>query len=122
MLIQDRIRTIMKSGNHTASEFADRIGVKRSNLSHILSGRNKPSLDFLVKVIEAYPNVNASWLITGEARNNEANQKRVSSDAPSVSAKAAKDTRDLKKPAKEIEKIVIFYTDGSFDKHLPNQQ
>ena len=64
----------MKSGNLSASEFADKIDVKRSNLSHVLSGRNKPSLDFLVKVIDAYPNVNAAWLITGEARKEVSHQ------------------------------------------------
>ena len=68
MLIQDRIQMIIKANNLTASEFASNIDVKRSNLSHVLSGRNKPSLDFLSKVITAYPNVNASWLLTGETR------------------------------------------------------
>lgn len=115
MLIQDRIRTIMKSGNHTASEFADKIGVKRSNLSHILSGRNKPSLDFLVKVINAYPNVNAAWLITGEARSE--------TPKPSVSPTATNKATATLKPntEKKLEKIVLFYTDGTFDTYQPNQ-
>lgn len=115
MLIQDRIRTIMKSGNHSASEFADRIGVKRSNLSHVLSGRNKPSLDFLVKVISSYPKVNASWLITGEMRNEQASVKPLE-----VSSQVKKPEKEDSK--KEIEKILVFYVNGTFDTYTPNQQ
>lgn len=119
MLIQDRIRTIMKSGNYTASEFADRIGVKRSNLSHVLSGRNKPSLDFLVKVINAYPNVNAAWLITGEAREEKRN---TSSTESSPTKSATRESAETAVDSKEIEKILVFYKDGTFDKYTPNQQ
>jgi len=118
MLIQDRIRTIIKSGNYSASEFADKIGVKRLNLSHVLSGRNKPSLDFLVKVINTYPNVNASWLITGEMPEE--------SSTPSLSAKTSKEPAKtaslVKEDSKEIEKILIFYKDGTFNSYTPNQQ
>lgn len=119
MLIQDRIRTIMKSGNHSASEFADKIGVKRSNLSHVLSGRNKPSLDFLEKVINAYPNVNASWLITGETRK----EMPIQSDKDTEKhTKSPLEKRIISSDNKEIEKILVFYTDGTFDKYTPNQQ
>ena len=59
MLIQDRIKLILKANNLSASEFADKVGIKRSNLSHVLSGRNKPSLDFLSKIISTFPKVNA---------------------------------------------------------------
>ncbi len=115
MLIQDRIRTIMKSGNQSASEFADKIGVKRSNLSHVLSGRNKPSLDFLEKVINAYPKVNASWLITGEMRSETAAPKASSQENTPQEAQEHRGK-------KEIEKILMFYTDGTFDAYRPNQQ
>lgn len=119
MLIQDRIRTIMKSGNHTASEFADRIGVKRSNLSHVLSGRNKPSLDFLVKIIQAYPNVDASWLVTGEVRKTSSAAMDVSN---TTSSSTETSSTVNKGDSKEIEKILVFYKDGTFDKYTPNQQ
>lgn len=117
MLIQDRVRTIMKSGNHSASEFADQIGVKRSNLSHVLSGRNKPSLDFLVKVISAYPKVNAAWLITGEARSEETPQPKTAITNTSKEITNAETASE-----KEVEKILVFYKDGTFDTYSPNQQ
>ena len=71
MLIQDRVKLIIKANNESSSSFADKIDIKRSNLSHVLSGRNKPSLDFLAKIIDNYPKVNASWLITGTTRDGD---------------------------------------------------
>jgi transcriptional regulator with XRE-family HTH domain len=50
----------------TPSKFADLIGVQRSSVSHVLSGRNKPSFDFLEKTLKAFPGLKADWLILGE--------------------------------------------------------
>ncbi len=65
MNLIDRFRYIMKLNQQTASAFADEIGVQRSSVSHVLSGRNKPSLEFIQKVLKAYPKVDANWLING---------------------------------------------------------
>ena len=51
MEIKDRLRMIMDSHKLNAGSFADRIGVQRSNVSHVLSGRNKPSFDFIEKLL-----------------------------------------------------------------------
>ena len=59
MLINERIKLIMKANRMNAAQFAETIGVKPANLSHILSGRNKPSMDFLEKVLLTFENVNA---------------------------------------------------------------
>jgi len=119
MLISDRIRLILKANSLTSSEFADKIGVKRSNLSHVLSGRNKPGLEFLAKVIESFPNVNASWLLTGSQRNGdfqeEVNEVKVTKTNPSKIVKASN-------ADSEVEKIVVFYKDGTFTSHLPSAQ
>jgi len=48
------------------SEFADRIGVQRSSVSHVMAGRNKPGIDFLEKILNAFPEVDVNWLITGK--------------------------------------------------------
>lgn len=53
----------------TVSQFAEAIGIQRSGLSHILSGRNQPSLDFIKKLIHRFPDVDIYWLITGEPTN-----------------------------------------------------
>ena len=49
----------------TAAELADTIGVQRSNVSHIINGRNKPSSSFIDKLLQHFPDLDARWLITG---------------------------------------------------------
>lgn len=117
MLIQDRIQLIIKAHNESPSTFADKVGIKRSNLSHVLSGRNNPSLDFLSKVINTYPNVNASWLITGETREGDFKEEsQEHSKGPEVvSSNDSTFTNN-------IEKIVIFYSDKTFKEYAPNEQ
>ncbi len=64
--MKDRLLKFLSINNLTATRFADEIGVQRSSISHILSGRNKPSFDFINKILENYANLNAEWLITGK--------------------------------------------------------
>ncbi len=52
--------------NVSPIQFASSLGVQRSGISHILSGRNKPSLDFILKILETFPDVNEKWLLKGE--------------------------------------------------------
>ena len=87
----------MESERLKSSQLADNIGVNRATISHILSGRNKPSIDFLQKLLSIYPTLNANWLIAGVGYMNI--------------KKEAKDIRSSKK----IGKVVIFYDDNSFD-------
>ncbi len=63
--IQDRIFLLVKTKNFTSAEFADAIGVQPSNISHIMSGRNKPSLDLVMKVLKKFPEIRSEWLING---------------------------------------------------------
>lgn len=65
-MMEERIRLIIKAKNITAASFADRIGVQRSAISHVLSGRNNPSLDFIQRILKAFPDINAEWLIGGK--------------------------------------------------------
>lgn len=60
-----RILQILKEENLTASQFADVIDVQRSSMSHILSGRNNPSLDFVHKILKAFPKISTDWLMFG---------------------------------------------------------
>lgn len=61
-----RLEIILDYYNLSASVFADKMGVQRSGLSHLMSGRNKPSLDFVMKIIENFPEVNFYWLMNGD--------------------------------------------------------
>ncbi|MDE6494282.1 MAG: helix-turn-helix domain-containing protein [Bacteroidales bacterium] len=63
-----RIELLIQSQNLTSSQFADKIGIQRSGLSHILSGRNNPSLDFVQKVLAAFPDLNPRWFLQGKEK------------------------------------------------------
>ncbi|MDR0560389.1 MAG: helix-turn-helix domain-containing protein [Prevotellaceae bacterium] len=65
MDINDRISHLMEKKNLTKKEFADKIDVNRTNINHILDGRNKPGYDFLHKTLKAFSDINAEWLMTG---------------------------------------------------------
>ncbi|MEO0060054.1 MAG: hypothetical protein RLZZ312_1701 [Bacteroidota bacterium] len=58
-----------------ASAFADKIGVQRSSISHLLSGRNKPSLDFIMKILEVFPDINLYWILEGKQEFLKSDQK-----------------------------------------------
>ncbi len=63
--VADRVMSLIKSENLSASSFADKIGVQRSAISHISKGRNEPSVQLIKKIIQAFPNVNVEWLFMG---------------------------------------------------------
>lgn len=63
---RERIELLMKCYNLTPSQFADRTGIQRASVSHIISGRNKPSLEVLQKIFEAFPELDIKWLMTGQ--------------------------------------------------------
>lgn len=63
--MKERIEEILRHFNISSAQFADIIDVQRSSISHIMSGRNKPSFDFIHKILLKYPLINADWLITG---------------------------------------------------------
>ena len=93
----ERLKNWMESEGLKSSALADSIGVNRATISHILSGRNKPSIDFLEKLLNVYPNINANWLISGIGyMQNKIEQKEVL-------------------VSKKIGKVVVFYDDNSFE-------
>jgi len=74
-----RLEIILDYYSLNASAFADKIGVQRSSLSHLLSGRNKPSLDFILKILDVFPDVDLYWILNGKGsfpKNSEPIQKQ----------------------------------------------
>ena len=67
----DRIQQILDAKKLSATQFSEEIGIQRSSLSHVLSGRNKPSLDFMLKIKSRYPDINLNWLLLGDGEMNE---------------------------------------------------
>ena len=76
--MKERLIQLLDLEQLTPSKFADIIGVQRSSISHVISGRNKPSYDFLQKTLKAFPGLNASWLLLGEGTMYEQMGRSVS--------------------------------------------
>ncbi len=110
-----RIKKIMDYHQFTASSFADKIGVQRSSISHILSGRNKPSLDFIIKVSNAIPDVDVEWLLKGKG-SYPASVTTVQREVKANSKPSLFDTHNSSS-GKRINRIVVFYDDGTFDEY-----
>ncbi len=134
----ERIQLILKTKNLSPSQFADEIKVQRSSISHILSGRNKPSLDFVTKILSTYPEINSDWLMFGKnkmMKEIESEKKTTSVENIETRQKEKITKREEAKPVtaptlplfdsqdevnqREIEKIAIFYKDGTFKEYTP---
>lgn len=150
MDILNRIKMVMKMNQLNAASFADKIGVQRSSVSHVLTGRNKPSLDFVEKMLIQFPKVNASWLISGTIQDPEKSvvyreippeKQEAANLSLSIEPKGEAVKRVLEhinleenknaSPSdshvnqkqhkdKKIVKIITFYDDFSFDEYKPN--
>jgi len=127
-----RLEKIMDTYELTASAFADKIDVGRSSISHILSGRNKPSLEFVLKIIENFPEVELYWLLNGKGSFPKKNAPQVEefgkretpdlfdTDSNTHTERAPKESADShqqlsEKMKRQIRRIVVFYTDGTFE-------
>ena len=127
-----RLNKILDYYDISAASFADKIEVGRSSISHILSGRNKPSLDFVMKVVKNFPEVELYWLLNGKGsfpNTSESNStkepiKKIQSTKDQITTENIQERSDERntpvnlpsnRSRKQIQKIVIFYTDGSFE-------
>lgn len=109
-----RLEYIMKYYGLSASSFADKIGVQRSSISHILSGRNKPSLEFVMKVLSPFPEVDLYWLLNGKGEFPKNVKSQPENSSPSQIKEKIISEQKKNTSNSEIERIVIFYKDGSF--------
>jgi len=139
--MKDRIIQFLNANNLNSTKFADQIGVQRSSISHILSGRNKPSYDFIEKMLLTYPKLNAQWLITGKGNMlidhpslfKEPKVEKNLTQRELFIQNQNEDIHVITKPEKEkeiieskpdytskqIEKVMIFYNDGTFKQYKP---
>lgn len=142
--MNSRIKQFMDHKGISSSELADTIGVQRSNVTHVLHGRNKPSFQFISKLLETYPEINAKWLIMGSGSMLENQNLDQAQPQPQLFDKTEpvdhlkKDNKKIEDisapqqplssfntplsspaPTKEIEKIVVFYNDQTFKEYGP---
>lgn len=135
----NRIRTILNQEDISASKLAEKIGVNRASISHIMSERNKPSLEFIQKVLDSFPHINADWLLTGQGtylktkptpslkKTTDPTPKEPTKE-PLKEASPPPITKDLFSPSlfSEIKKgspkrairVITFYSDGTFEEFL----
>lgn len=107
----ERLQKILKDNNLTASQFAKKINVQRSSVSHILGMRNKPSLDFIIKISNNFEDISLDWLINGDLKKNIKevnNSNNLNKSSPTL-------IKNINSKEKKIEKIIYFYSDNTFD-------
>lgn len=98
----NRIKNLISVKNLSASQFADNLGVQRSNISHILSGRNKPSLDFILKLHEIYPEISLEWLILGKGEMfGSVIRQKTNEIAPEIDFPDSVESNEIKPSAVE---------------------
>ena len=145
MDLNDKIKQILVDKSISPSHFADEIGVQRSSISHILAGRNRPSLDIVQKIVRRYPDLGMEWILEDEGvieavsnpapylassrpentseipiqRNSLESPVRKESTVDPIRGNA-KDTPNLTPTEKVVERILVFYTDGTFKQYTPN--
>ena len=119
--MEKRLLLFLQSEDLNPTKFADRIGVQRSSISHILSGRNKPSFDFLLKILNSFPQLNAEWLLTGKGKmyksdfplqaklfDEERGNEEMHSYQKTVETTDSTDINEIHTPVAESD----FYTDN----------
>lgn len=84
-----RLEIILDYYGLNASSFADKIGVQRSSMSHLLSGRNKPSLDFVLKILDVFPEVDLYWILNGKG-NFPKNEEEIVNSKPELNSEIEK--------------------------------
>ena len=125
--IVSRVEYVRKNHQLTAASFATRIGVQRSAISHVLSGRNKPSLEFLMKIHDAFDEVNLEWLILGkpsplsqdlEILNNP--ETNPSTDViDNIVPVSKSDISNESESVETLKEIIYLYDDGKVERFTP---
>lgn len=130
--MQHRLEQFLLAENITRAQFADRIKVARAGISHIIAGRNKPGYEFIINTMEAFPELNIEWLLSGRGTMYKDGDSpsvpqentggadadlnvglfagdRVDDASETVGEAVSKASR-----CREISRIVVFYDDGTF--------
>jgi transcriptional regulator with XRE-family HTH domain len=146
--MKERILEFLKTENKTSAQFAEEIGVQASGISHILSGRNNPSLDFVLKMLEKYQFISMEWLLFGKGpMYKDPKMNSLFEDNEDAKANFEKTLSDMNAERSKIEfqqvtndepsgvsattgidkqlnvkKIVWFYEDNSFEEYYPGRK
>lgn len=139
-MVNERLLKFMENEKLTAAKLADILEVQPSAISHILSQRNKPSFDFILKLINKFPGFNIEWLITGKGNMYKvAIQQSLFGTVPNAHANAEPQKKSIeanhgntqisqkitdvnsRHEGRTVKKIVMFYSDNTFDIFSPGK-
>ena len=146
--MQNRLQKLLDSEQLTPAKFAEILGVQRSAISHILTGRNNPSFDLISKIIHKFPALNSDWLITGKGnmyktlvqgslfdfdtpKKDEISDKvtpikpaeqtlvtDVKNEAETPKNSLDTSVKKLESASRMVKRIVVFYTDNTFEEFI----
>lgn len=116
----NRLKIILEQKQLSSSSFADTISVPRSSISHLLSGRNKPSLDFVMKIVHSYPDVDINWLLFGKETDSKHSSLNKDSNMVFENNTPIETQSTHLNHSSDVEKIVVFYKNGVFKEYKPS--
>lgn len=145
--MKERLLEFLKAENKSSAQLAEEIGVQPSGISHIISGRNNPSLDFVLKMLEKYPYLSTEWLLFGKGIMYKDSRMQTLFDESQTlndnnfishhSSEAADPEKDINNkelsaageiipgnrqvPGTSLSRIVWFYEDNSFEEYFPRK-
>ena len=145
--MKERLIEFLKVENKSSAQLAEEIGVQASGISHILSGRNNPSLDFVLKMLEKYKFLSTDWFLFGKGSmykdikmqtlfdennvlslkdnmiltDNEALKSKIEHQKDKNDEQSGISTVPTKNKNSEVEKIVWFYDNNSFEEYFPKR-
>ena len=148
--MKERIEEIMREAKVTSSQFAKIIGVKQASLSHILTGRNNPSLDVIMKINQAYPGIHLEWLLYGKGEKGTVNESNLINSTENGEGQiitpvmnglfpaddineientpgkpenipSMESVRYIERPPRKIVEVRIFYDDGTYETLTPSK-
>ena len=132
--MKDRIAHIIRAKNLIAAEFALRLGIQPSNISHLLSGRNNPSLDFVKKLKETFPEYNLDWIIFGRGPITVSEPFAPVTPAEPVSSDSYVENpvepiveetlfdQPTPSPVATLKQIILVYSDNTFEQISPRRR
>ena len=146
-VMKERILEFLKKENKSSVRFAEEIGVQPSGISHILSGRNRPSLDFILRMLEKFPYLSTEWLLFGKGSmykehriptlfddleqslsdNMDGSDRQSPGARDNIPVKPSDSEKTLEQSMSDInagglKRIIWFYNDSSFEEFYPRKE
>ncbi|WP_298327187.1 helix-turn-helix transcriptional regulator [uncultured Dokdonia sp.] len=135
-----RLQEIMDANELSATAFSEKLHVGRATISHLMAGRNKPSLDFVMTVVATFPEVELQWLLYGTtsspktttptppnhtpfsadvpSKNTQESASKTSATPPSnTEQKTLKNITAFSSSKSPIKRVIIFLEDGTFESY-----